>query len=168
MSRVGGGVQSYSYLERVKSKTFRLISSPPLTDCVQPLKLRRNVASLSIFYSYFHANCSSDLTNYMSPLLLRPRCNYLASAAPTYSIPIPRVRVNRYSQCFIPFTGKLWNSLPLYIFPSSFDLDSFKRGVSKHLSSDPDFPLSSTFEEQRVAFFFFIIINIPEAVSFNM
>ncbi len=66
-------------LDRLESNAFRLISSPPLTNCVQPLKLRRNVASLSISYRYFHANCSSDLTNCMPPLLLRPRCTRLAS-----------------------------------------------------------------------------------------
>ncbi len=79
-----GGSTHTALLDRVESKTFRLISS--LTKCGQPLKLRRNVASLSIFYSYFHANCSSDLTNCMAPLLQRPRCTRLASAAHPYSI----------------------------------------------------------------------------------
>ncbi len=142
MSRVGGSTHT-ALLDRVESKAFCLISSPPLTNCDQPLKLRRSVASLSIFYRYFQTNCSSDLINCMPPLLLRPHCTRLASAAHPYSIQIPRARVNRYSQLFIPFTSKLWNSLPLSTFLSSYDLDSFTRGVSRHLSSDPDFPLTS-------------------------
>ncbi|MPC52022.1 hypothetical protein E2C01_045881 [Portunus trituberculatus] len=42
--------------------------------------------------------------------------------------------VNQYSQSFIPFSCKLWNSLPAYVFPSSYDLLSFKKEVSRHLS----------------------------------
>ncbi|MPC55258.1 hypothetical protein E2C01_049190 [Portunus trituberculatus] len=33
----------------------------------------------------------------------------------------------------MPFTGKLWNSLPAPVFPTSYDLSSFKREVSSHL-----------------------------------
>ena len=60
-------------LNKVESKAFHLIDSPPLTDCLQPLTLRRNVASLAIFYRYFHANCSFELVNCMPPPLPRPR-----------------------------------------------------------------------------------------------
>ena len=50
-------------LNKVESKAFRLIDSPLLTDCLQPPTLHRNVASLAIFYRYFHANCSSELVS---------------------------------------------------------------------------------------------------------
>ena len=39
-------------------------------------------------------------------------------------------RVNQYLHSFIPYTGKLWNFLPLSVFPPAYDLNSFKRGVS--------------------------------------
>ncbi|MPC26124.1 hypothetical protein E2C01_019255 [Portunus trituberculatus] len=38
------------------------------------------------------------------------------------------------SQSLIPFSGKLCNSLPASVFPASYDLTSFKREVSRHLS----------------------------------
>ena len=44
---------------RVESKAFRLNSSP-LTDCLQLLFHRCKLASLAIFYHYFHVHCSSD------------------------------------------------------------------------------------------------------------
>merc|ERR1711980_32649 len=50
-----------------ESKAFRLINSPPLTDCLQSLIIRRNVSFLSISYRYFHGNCSSELANCMPP-----------------------------------------------------------------------------------------------------
>ena len=130
---VWGGSTHTALLDRVESKAIRLISSPPLTNCLPSLKLRRNVASLAIFYRYFHANCSFDLANCMPPLLQRPRRTRLSTLAHPYTVQIPYARVNQYFHSFIPSTGKLWNSLPLSVFPPAYDLDAFKRGVSRHL-----------------------------------
>ena len=80
-SHVWGGSTHTALLNRVESKAFRLTNSP-LTDCLQPLSHRRNVASLAFFYRYYHANCSSDLVNCVPPLLPRPRCTRLASLNP--------------------------------------------------------------------------------------
>ncbi len=63
-SHVWGGSTHKALLNRVESKAFLLINSPPLTDCILPLNLRHNVASLSIFCRYFQANCSSELANW--------------------------------------------------------------------------------------------------------
>ena len=124
-----GRLHSYiTLLNRRESKAFRLINSSPLTDCLQPLFHRGNVASLDIFYRCFRANCSSDLANCMPPLLPRSCCTKLASSSHPYSVYLSNARVNQYSQSFIPFSGKLWNSLPAY------DLICFKREVSRHLS----------------------------------
>ncbi len=59
-------------LNRTESKVFRL-SSPPPIDCLQFLKHRSNVASLSTFYRYFQGYCSSELANCMHAPLPRPR-----------------------------------------------------------------------------------------------
>ncbi|MPC20807.1 hypothetical protein E2C01_013767 [Portunus trituberculatus] len=124
------GVSTHTtLLDRVESKAFRLINSPPLSDCFQSFSHYQNVASLSIFYRYFHANCSIYLVNCKSPLLLRPRCTRFPSSSNPYIVQPSNTRVNHYSQSFIPFTGKLWNSLPASVFPYSYDLTSFKRGV---------------------------------------
>jgi len=63
----GGGSTPTALLNRVESKAFRLTNSPPLTYCLQSLTVRCNVASLVVFYRYFHAYCSSELTNCMPP-----------------------------------------------------------------------------------------------------
>ncbi|ORD92879.1 hypothetical protein ECANGB1_2401, partial [Enterospora canceri] len=134
-SHVWGGSTHTALLNRVESKAFCLINSPPLTDCLDSLSHRRNVASLSIFYRYFHADCSSELANCMPPPLPRPRCTRLSTSSHPYSVHLPNARVNQYLHSFIPYTGKLWNSLPLSVFPPAYDLNSFKRGVSRHLSN---------------------------------
>ncbi len=69
----------------------------------------------------------------MPPLLQRPRCTRLSPLAHPYTVQIPYARVNQYFHSSIPSTGKLWNSLPLSVFPPAYDLDVFKRGVSRHL-----------------------------------
>ncbi len=83
-----GGSTHAALLDRVESKAIRLISSPPLTNCLPSLKLRRSVASLAIFYRYFHANCSYDLPNCMPPLLQRPQCTRLSTLAHPYTVQI--------------------------------------------------------------------------------
>ena len=106
-SHVGRGSTALS--NRVESKAFRLIISPPLTDSLDSLSHRRNVASLYIFYRYFHAVCSSELTNCIPPTLPRPRCTRLSSSHP-YSVHLSNTRVNQYLHSFIHYTGKLWYS----------------------------------------------------------
>merc|ERR1712035_54179 len=78
----------------------------------QSLKDRRSVASLSIFYRYLHGNCSSELANCMPPPLRRPRCTRLSLYSHPFSVQLSNARVNQHLHSVIPFTGKLWNSLP--------------------------------------------------------
>ncbi len=132
-SHVWGG-STHCILDRVESKAFRLIISPPLTDCLQPLKSLRSVASLSIFYRYFHAYCSSELAACMPPLVQWPSCARLCTDASSNTIQIPYVRVSQYLYYFIPFTCQLWNHLPTSVFPSFYELQLFKRGVLENLS----------------------------------
>ena len=117
----------------MESKAIRLINSPSLTYCLQPLAIRRNVASLSIFYRFFHGYCSSELADCVPPPLLQPRCTRLSTHSHPYSVQLTNARVNQYLQSFFSFTGKLWNSLPFTVFPPFYDLNGFKRGVSRHL-----------------------------------
>ncbi len=133
-SHICGGSTHTALLDRVESNDFRLIGSPPLTDCLLNLKSRRTVASLSIFYRYFHAHSSSELTDCMPPPLLRPRRIRLSTFAHPYSIQTPYARVNQYLHSFILFGGQLWNLLPLSVFPPSYNLQYFKREVSRHLA----------------------------------
>ncbi len=104
---VWGGLRHTALLDRVESKAFRLISFPPLTSCLLPLKSRCSDASLSIFYRYFHANCSSVLANCMPPLFPRPCCTRLSSQAHPYTVQTPFAKVNQYLHSFFLVTGKL-------------------------------------------------------------
>ena len=132
-SHVWDGFTHTELLNKIESKVFRLIDSPPRTDCFWSLTLHRNAASLAIFYCYFHANCSSELVNCMPSSLPQPRRTRFYTCSHPYSVHPPYARVNQYLHPFFPFIGKLWNSLPESVFPSSLNLNSFKRWVSRHL-----------------------------------
>ena len=135
-SHVWGGSTHTALLNRVESKAFRLINSCPLTDSLQPLSLRRNVASLSLFYRYYHGHCSSELSASIPPPMRRARNTRLAANSHPYSVQLSNARVNRYSQSFMHATGQLWNCLPQSVFPSVFNLQSFKCSVSRHLEGN--------------------------------
>ncbi len=132
-SHVWGGSTHTALLNMVEAKAFRLIDSPPLTDCLQSLNHRRNVASLSIFYRYFHGYCSSEVAKCMPPPLPRSRCTRLSTSSHPYSVHLTNARVNQHLHSFFSFPGKLWNFLPDSVFPPNYNLNSFKRGVSRHL-----------------------------------
>ena len=93
-SYVWVGSTHTAVLYRVESKAFRLINSPPLTDYLDSLSHRCNVASLSFFYCYFH-DCSSELASCMPPPILRPRCTKLFTSSHPYSIHHSNARVNQ-------------------------------------------------------------------------
>ena len=62
----------------------------------------------------------------MPPPLPRPHCTRLSTSPHPYSVHFPNAIVNQYLHSFIPYTGKLWNSLPRSVFPPVCDLNSFK------------------------------------------
>ncbi len=64
-SHMWGGSMHISLLDRVESEALRLIGSPTLMDSLLPLKFHPYVAHLSIFYRYFHSDCSSEFVNCM-------------------------------------------------------------------------------------------------------
>ena len=112
----------------MEGKAFCLIISPPLIDCLQLLKHYCNVASLSVFYRYINGYCSYELANCMPP---PTSCGLAAQdfLLPLIPVHLNNARVTQHIHSFIPFTGKLWNSLPDSVFTPTYDLNSLKRGV---------------------------------------
>ena len=129
-SHIWGSSHSVSLLDRVESKAFRLINDPSLTSSMDPLSIRRKVASLSLFYRYYFGHCSSELKDRVPGPIRRPRWTRQAAVSHRYSVDLgSNPRISRYSDCFFPSTSKLWNSLPEAVFPPSFNLPAFKRQV---------------------------------------
>ena len=132
-SHVWGGSSSTHLLDRVESKAYRLIGSPTLTSSIPSLSLRRDVASLSLFYRYYFGQCSDELTACVPPPKVWRRGTRLAASSHPYCVDVGNQRIGRYSTSFFPSTSKLWNSLPSNVFPASYNLSSFKCRVFRHL-----------------------------------
>ena len=132
-SHIWGSSPYTSLLDRVESKAIRLISDSSLTSTLDPLSLRRKVASLSLFYRYYFGHCSDELAACIPPPMTRPHSTHQATLAHNYCVELSNARINRFSDGFFPSTSHLWNSLPSAVFPASFNLPSFKRQVYHHL-----------------------------------
>ena len=109
------------------------ISSAAAASTLDPLSLRRKVASLPLFYRYYFGHCSDELATCIPPPMARPRSTRQATFAHNYCVELSNARINRFSDGFFPSTSHLWNSLPSSVFPASFNLPSFKRQVYHHL-----------------------------------
>ena len=128
-----GGSSHTALLNIVESKAFRLINSPPLIDCLDSLSYRRNVASLSIFDRYFHADCSFELANCMPPTSRGLAAkDFLLFLILNLSIYLRKELTSIFtlSSLTLVSSGTLFL---LSVFPPAYDLNSFKRGVSRHL-----------------------------------
>lgn len=128
-SHVLGGSTHTALLNRVESKAIRLINSSPLTDYLQPLKIHRNIASLAIFYGYSHAHRSLNLLT----ACLHPTRGLAAHDFHSFSPQCCSTLLQEWTSILShSVTGDLWNRLSTSVFPSSFELNSVKRGVSRH------------------------------------
>ena len=92
-SHVWGGTpkSSLHLLDRVQSTAILLINNPNLTNFLQSLSHRLLVADLSIFYHYFHGNCSQKIKNIIPDLM---RCAQTTRSS-TYSHPFQVTLPNR-------------------------------------------------------------------------
>ena len=116
----GRGSFSTYFIDRMKSKAFRLINAPNLTYQLPSLKLRRNVASLSIFHKYYFGRYSEELSHCVPDLKNRdPTLESHLLLDHELCVQIGYPRIERYNSCFFSYTGNLLNFLPSSNFPSS-------------------------------------------------
>ena len=108
-----------SLLNRVESKAIRLIGDPSLTSTLDPLSLRREVASLSLFYRYYFGHCSDELAACIPPPMAQPLSTWQATFAHNCCVELSNARINRFSDGFFPSTSCLWNS-PFFCILSTF------------------------------------------------
>src|SRR3978361_186707 len=128
-------------LDSVQRRAIRLISNPALTCSLQSLEHRRTVADLSLFYRYYHGRCSAQLAAVIPPGAIFGRHTRQANKAHPYVVKLDTPRTSLHQSSFFYRTAVRWNSLPARIFPSSYDLQAFKRGGLTVICQVPTSPL---------------------------
>ena len=119
-------------LYKLQKRICRIVGSS-LAASLEPLAHRRNVASLSLFYSYSFGRCSSELAHLFLLPFSRGRSTRYSDRLHDFSLTIPRCYKDVYVNSFFPRTAKLWNSLPIECFPLTYDLSGFKSRIYRHL-----------------------------------
>ena len=123
------------YLELLDKLQRRICKTvgPSLAASLEPLDHCWSVASLSLFYKYYFGRCSSELAQLVPLLYSRGRFNCYSDRLHDFSVTIPRFYKHVYVNSFFPRTARLRNSLPIECFPLTYDLNSFKSRINRHL-----------------------------------
>ena len=130
----GASADCLSLLDQIQRRITNIVG-PDLSSNFQSLSHRRNVASLSLFYKYFHGSCPDELKSLTPTLKSFNRVTRYSANAHPFTVQLPSYNRQFYSTSFFPRTSDLWNSLPSSCFPPSFDLQKFKCNVHRHLST---------------------------------
>ena len=100
-----------------------------LAASLKPLAHCRNVVTLSLFYKHYFDRCSSELAQ-LAPLTYSQgrsaRCSDI-------SVTIPRCYKDAYIKSYRYHTERLSNSLPIKCFSLTYDLNSIKSRIKRHL-----------------------------------
>ena len=110
-------------LDKLQKRICRIVG-PSLAALLKPLVHRRNVASLSLFYRYYFARCSSELVQLVPLPFSRGRSTGYSDTLHDFSVTIPRCYKDVYVNSFFPRTARLGNSLPIECFPLSYNLNA--------------------------------------------
>ena len=119
-------------LDKLQKRICRTVV-PSLAAFLEPLAYRRNVASLSFFYSYYFGRCSSELAQMVPLPYSRGRSTRYSDRLHDFSVSIFRCYKDVYVNSFFPRTARLWNSLPMECFPLTYNLNGFKSRINRHL-----------------------------------
>ena len=130
----GAPAHLLNLLDRIQNRVCNMVG-PQLSLKLQPLSHRRDVASLSLFYKYFHGHCSEELASLVPPRKIFTRHTRQAARAHEFTVEEPFISKNFRRSSFFPRTSHLWNSLPSECFPPTYDLQSFKCSVNRYLSA---------------------------------
>ena len=118
-------------LDKLQKRICRTVG-PSLAASLEPLAHRRNVASLSLFYRYYFGRCSSELAQLVPLPISCGRSTCYSDRLHDSSVTIPRCYKDVCVNSFSLHTARVWNSLPIECFPSTYNLSGLKSRINRH------------------------------------
>ena len=128
-----GAPSCYLELQEKLQKRICRTVGPSLAAFLEPLAHCRNVASLSLFYSYYFGRCSSEVAELVPLPYSGGRSNRYSDRLHDFCVTIPKCYKDVYVNSFFPRTARPWNSLPIECFPLAYDLSGFKFRINRYL-----------------------------------
>ena len=119
-------------LDKLQKQICRIVV-PSRAACLEPLDHHLDVASLSLFYRYYFDRCLFELAQLVPLPSFYGRSTHYSNILHDFSVTILRCYKDAYVNSFLPHTARLWDSLPIECFPLSYDLNSFKSRITRHL-----------------------------------
>ncbi|CAG9815454.1 unnamed protein product [Phaedon cochleariae] len=116
-------------LDSIQRRAIRLVGDATLTHSLTSLEHRRKVGDLSLFYRYFHGKCSSEISAIIPSLAIPIRRTRQAQSAHPFVVNLERCRTALYQDSFIHRTARLWNSLPVEVFPTTFIISKSSKKI---------------------------------------
>ena len=120
------------YLElsdKLQNRICRTVG-PSLAATLEPLPHRRNVTSLSLFYTYQFGRSSSELAQLVPLPYFRGRSTRYSDRFHDFSVIIPRSYKDPYDKSLFACTARLRNSLLIECFHLAYNLNSFKSRIT--------------------------------------
>ncbi|XP_045496949.1 uncharacterized protein LOC123695220 [Colias croceus] len=128
-SHLWAGAPQYQLLpfDRLQRRACRIVDLPELTDRLDPLALRRDVASLCVFYRIYNGECSEELFALIPPAQFHHRTARHKQKYHPHHLDAWRSTTVRFARHFLPRATLLWNTLPPSVFPNQYDMGTFKQ-----------------------------------------
>ncbi|XP_046976467.1 uncharacterized protein LOC124542575 [Vanessa cardui] len=122
-------------LDSVDRRARRLIGDQTLVTKLQTLEHRRKVACLSVFYKIYFGECAQELFDLVPPSPFYKRtARHRKDLHPNLvDVDVFKTCTKRFASSFLIRTAKVWNTLPTSVFPTTYNMGTFKSRVNRHL-----------------------------------
>ncbi|XP_065368895.1 uncharacterized protein LOC135961328 [Calliphora vicina] len=109
-------------LDRVQERAKVLIGDNTVSNSIDYLEHRRNVGCVSLFYRYYN-----EITELVPDTRSFSRNTHLSAGAHPFVVDWSVNRTTHYREnSFFSRTVRMWNKLPVEVFPVPFNVGKFK------------------------------------------
>ena len=122
------------YLELLDQLQMQICryDGPSYAVSLEPLPCHGDMTSLGLFCWYYFGRCSSELAQLVPLPISCGRSTCYSDRLHDSSVTIPRCYKDVCVNSFSLHTARVWNSLPIECFPSTYNLSGLKSRINRH------------------------------------